>query len=241
MSTLIERVCTVVVAGAACVVAAGVGYREFGKPTSSLDDRILSSKQASRLLDVGRLIGDADAKVKVTVFSDMECPFCAAFHKTALGVTRLRPKEAALVFVHYPIATHRDARRAAVAAECAAKQYAFDKFVEHVFENQPAIFDREKRSDSTFLAEATAAGVLDTSAFTACLADPSIGRGVDVFVALGEELGFTGTPTIVVDGRVIRGALSEQELIRTVKRSLRRSTPAGFLSWLPQWVLAPLR
>lgn len=142
----------------------------------------------------GRRFGSATAPMTVIVFSDLECPFCRKFHEKfkALG-TPLRDS-VALVFIHFPLASHRFARAAARGAECAAQQGRFERFVDVVYAHQDSI------GVKTWMSFALAAGVPDTSSFTQCAIDTAQVALVEKGLLAGRHLGVSGTPTVIVNG-----------------------------------------
>jgi len=148
--------------------------------------------------------GDADARLVLIEYSDFECPFCARFMRQTLPRLSERYIETGklrYVYRDFPLAFHANAREAAVAAHCAARQGAFWPMHDRLFANQarlgPPLF-REVVKDLG----------LDAPAFDRCLTDDAVRRRVEDNVASGERLGVRGTPTFFV-GRVDNGAVVE--------------------------------
>ncbi|MDD5710965.1 MAG: thioredoxin domain-containing protein [Candidatus Colwellbacteria bacterium] len=66
--------------------------------------------------------GDLNAKVKLVVYTDMQCPFCAQFHATALQALDAYSGQMALVYRHFPLdALHPTTRMLSEGSECAAE------------------------------------------------------------------------------------------------------------------------
>jgi protein-disulfide isomerase len=84
--------------------------------------------------------GPADAWVTVVVFSDFECPYCAAARRTLASVLPSYGTDVRLVFKHFPLSMHARARPAAIAAQCAASQGRFWELHDLVFANQSTLF-----------------------------------------------------------------------------------------------------
>lgn len=93
---------------------------------------------------------------------------------------------------------------AAEASECAAEQGRFWEYRELLYKNQGAensgAFSKDKLK-----ALAPLAG-LDAAKFGACLDSGRYADGVRAETAEGRSLGIPGTPTILVDGKIVKGA-----------------------------------
>lgn len=142
----------------------------------------------------GVMQGNGAAKVRIVEFSDLECPFCMRFHATRTSLKRRYGDLVSSSFVHFPLPSHRFARPAARAAECAAVVGRFDGFIARVFEKQDSL---GLKSWGSF---ARAAGIEDTARFVQCSQDTALVVRVERGRALGEALGLKGTPTVLVNG-----------------------------------------
>jgi protein-disulfide isomerase len=163
--------------------------------------------------------GPSDAPVTIVEFSDFECVHCAALHQ-ALEETWLRSAGLIrIVFRHFPLDSacnplvqsrfHPLACDAAVAAECAGEQGKFWQYHDLLFENQKHLTPQRLRNFARDLN-------LDMGRFENCLQNPDTRRRVEDDVALGVKLGVNSTPTMLLNGRVIRGALDAATLQRAV-------------------------
>jgi protein-disulfide isomerase len=135
--------------------------------------------------------GSPDAKVKVVVYTDFECPFCS---RAAEVVDKLREKyESKVRFVYrqYPLPMHANAPLAAEAALAAHAQGKFWPLHDMLFENQRSL-DRASLEQY-----ATKAG-LDMPKFTKALDDHTYAATVKSDMKLGEEAGVNGTPSMFI-------------------------------------------
>jgi protein-disulfide isomerase len=85
-------------------------------------------------------LGPADAWVTVVEFSDFECPYCAQATNTLDQVKLAYPGSVRIVFKHFPLSFHPQARPAAIAAECAHAQGKFWEMHDLIFRNQASLF-----------------------------------------------------------------------------------------------------
>ena len=122
--------------------------------------------------------GNPDAKVVIVEYSDMECPFCKAFHSTLQQAVKAYDREVAWVYGHFPLdQLHSKARKEAVAAECAAEQGGpssslgtsndvFWKYTDRFFELTPS---NDRTNIETVLPQIAKEIGLDTAKFARCL------------------------------------------------------------------------
>ncbi len=154
----------------------------------------------------GQRLGTADAPVRLILFSDYQCAFCAELHRTLQALRERDPGRVQVVFRHFPLdGVHPHARRAAMAAECAAEQGTFEAY-------SLALFSDQARIGTAGWGEIAAdAGVpLDTAALVRCIADGRTAGRLAEDLAAGKRLGVGRTPTTLVNGRRVVGAVSLQ-------------------------------
>lgn len=164
------------------------------------------------------MIGSADAPIKILEFSDLECPFCQRFHTTLQGVREEFGQDVAFVFLHYPLEIHRQAVPAALGAECAAEQGKFMEYLDVVYAEQDSLGNRGWAS------LAARAGVSDTVAFSGCVAEESGRVVIDRGRELGRQIGVNGTPTVIVNGWLLRPTPYDT-LSGVVARALKGEEP----------------
>lgn len=136
------------------------------------------------------ILGDRNARVAVIVFSDFECPYCGRSARDVLPeIDRqyLRTGKVFLAWRHYPLPNHKNAFKAAEAAECAARDGKFWALHDWAFRHQAGL-DR-----ANLLAAAKTLG-LDATAFGACL-DGQTSAKVKADLDAAKGFAITGTPT----------------------------------------------
>lgn len=136
--------------------------------------------------------GPDDAKVTVVEYSDFECPYCG---QAATVVTALKERfgdRVRFVFRQFPLSFHPNADLAAQASLAAHAQGKFWPFHDLLFQNQDAL-DR-----ASLEGYAEKAG-LDVAAFKKALDDETYAKAVKEDLALGEEVGVSGTPSMMVN------------------------------------------
>ena len=107
------------------------------------------------------------------------------------------PKEAKLVFKHFPLSIHKFARKAAAAALAAHQQKKFWEFHERLFENYKSL------NDSMIQQIAGEVG-LDLERFNKDKASATIQGLINRDMSDARALGVGGTPAIFINGRQLK-------------------------------------
>jgi 2-hydroxychromene-2-carboxylate isomerase len=137
------------------------------------------------------------APVTIVEFSDFQCPYCGAAHPELTRLLHEFDGQVKLVFKYFPLSGHDRAMPAARAAEAAARQGKFWEMHDMLFEHQHEL------EDADFERYASALG-LDMDKFRSDIVSSDVQSRIDADRAEGEKLKLEGTPTIYVDGRLLR-------------------------------------
>lgn len=169
--------------------------------------------------------GPTDAPLTIVEFSDFECPACAMAFRDLHELAHQHPELVRIEFHHFPLDSecnpdvttrmHPSACLAAIAAECAGRAEKFWEYHDLLFGAQ----DRLGRDD--LIAKAAGLGIAPDT-FAACLDDPAARTRVLSDAGAGAKLGITSTPTLIINGRMIEGALARdryQYVIALERRS----------------------
>ncbi|HEX6039797.1 DsbA family protein, partial [Longimicrobium sp.] len=194
----------------ALIVTAAVVRREFFVTPAAAaqpNSEPRPVENGEEIAAAGQRMGPAGAPVQIVEFSDFQCPFCATFSRTLRQLRAKYPDRVSVLYRHAPIdQLHPHARRAALAAECAGEQGRFEPYHDRLFAQQDSI---GVKPWARFAAEA---GVPDAAAFDQCVRDERLMARVARDADLARKTGIDVTPTIVIDGTLIPGTLSEAEL-----------------------------
>jgi protein-disulfide isomerase len=169
-------------------------------------------------IDVGNspTIGKPDAAVTIVEFSDFQCPYCARTAPVLREVLERYRDDVRLVYKHFPLSFHPQARPAARAALAAHDQRAFWEMHDLLFEHS------ERLGEARFEDLARRAG-LDVERFTSDYDSRAADydRRIDEDYAQGLTVNVRGTPTVFVNGRRVRvrtvdgiSAIIDEELER---------------------------
>lgn len=164
---------------------------------------------------VGTPLRISEGAVRVVIFSDFQCPYCALLSQTLSEVDSALAGRAAILFRHFPLDSHEFALEAAIAAQCAAAQGRFRPYHDLLFREQDSI------GVKSFEAFAAQVGVPDSAKFTACRSDERVLARVREDIAAGDIVPVTGTPTLVIEGEILRGAVDPVSLMEAIQRTAR--------------------
>jgi protein-disulfide isomerase len=203
--------------------------RELHLESVSISARDAREKQEARYRAI---VGDAptrggkDPLVTIVEYADFQCPLC---RKSVAGLEEVLAEygdDVQLVFKHFPLRIHKDARAAAIAAEAARAQGRFWEMHDLLLANQ------EHLERASLIAYAVQADVKRKKFETAIDFSPDVVQRVDRDVREGTRLGVRGTPTFFVNGRMLVGSKSSDELrkiideeIRSAQREISAGTP----------------
>lgn len=142
--------------------------------------------------------GRADAPVTVVMFTDFQCPACAATHPAVVGVIAEFGDKVRLVVRDFPLVTiHENAFQAAVAAGAANAQGKFFEYGEILYKNQNNL-------DAAALKRYAVDLKLNVKQFEADLANPKIADEVRRDMEAGKSYDLNSTPTLFVNGVKVR-------------------------------------
>ena len=107
------------------------------------------------------------------------------------------PDEVKLVIKHYPLNSHKFAAKAAKAAMAAFAQEKFWEFHHSLFKNYKAINDAKIQEIAKELN-------LDMEKFNRDMNSSAIQRLIAKDMRNGRQIGIRGTPTVFVNGKILR-------------------------------------
>lgn len=155
----------------------------------------------------GVAMGNADAPVLLYEFADYQCPACAQFSTFAHPLIKERLVDQGIAhFVRYDypiISGHPHAFLASRAARCAGEQDRYWEYHDVLYGRQPTWSPSRGAPTEEFIDYAELVGI-DRGAFEECLRSDEHAEEVTRNLRLGESLGVTGTPTLMINGQMVR-------------------------------------
>lgn len=188
---------SIVVAG---VLVAGALFFANRSPGAPAADGGNTVEKVPAITASDHILGNPDAKVVLVEYTDLECPFCKAFHETMKRIMAEYGEggEVAWVLRNFPLQQiHPNAPRLAEAAECVAElagNDAYWSFIDAIYALAPVntFFDMSKLSQ-------TASGVgVSATALDACLASGRYQDKISKEYSTAIATGGQGTPHNVI-------------------------------------------
>jgi protein-disulfide isomerase len=160
--------------------------------------------------------GKKDAGVTVVVYSDFQCPFCKRGHDTIRALLKKQPEGLRVVYKHLPLPNHPMALPGAQYFESIAKQDPQKalQFYDAVFDNQSKLgtegekyFERLAKDLKVNLGKL----LQDRNS-------QAVQSQIQKDMAEARSFGLTGTPSYLVNGVSLRGAVSIEDFESLIER-----------------------
>lgn len=193
---------------------------------------IFSSKKESspqqQKIDTSVLIrGDSpktstsSATVTVVEFADFQCPACGAYHPLLKRLESEFAKDLTVVFRHFPLQQHQNARLAAYAVQASFIQGKFWEMHDKMFENQND-WSSSNTAKDMFIQYAESLR-LDGEKFKKDIDSSAVKDSIDRDVADGMTLGINSTPTFYINGEKIDNPRSYEDFQTLVKAAILKN------------------
>lgn len=205
----ISNALTVILALCALFITGLILQRIFSPPvnTAQIENSNIREIENWEELGIENLqTYSANAELNILKFYDYECPFCKQSQTYIDEVNKKYKGNVNFVYVHFPRLTHELAFNAAVASECARNQEVFEEYHALLFKNQ------ENLDQVSFSRLAIQADVKNITEFNNCI-DQEITRDIiNQNIALANRLKVNVIPSYLINGILISGILTTEEL-----------------------------
>jgi protein-disulfide isomerase len=161
------------------------------------------------------ILGNPNAPVTIVMFLEAQCPYCVRGSATAEQAWERYDDQVRLVYKHFPLAFHQEARPAAIAMEAARNQGKFWPYKDSVYARAS-----ELRSNPELFHQIADDLGLNMARFQRDLDDPATAARVDADMQQGTSLGVTGTPAFFINGYGLRGAQPIDKFAALIDREL---------------------
>jgi protein-disulfide isomerase len=183
------------------------------KPEPAPGERVIAGVAAG-----SSIMGDTKAAVSIIEFSDFECPFSKKFFKASFADIKknfIDTGKASFSYRNLPLPFHQNARPAAAACECAGDQGKYWG----VFEK----FMSTEKLDETAIQQAAKDSGLDMNAFDACVKNKTHDTRIDTDLKDAQANNIEGTPTVLINGRVVSGAYPYETFEKIITEELAKA------------------
>jgi len=144
--------------------------------------------------------GNQNAKVRLEVFNDYQCPSCTIFNEKLKIFESKFSNDLQITFRHFPLTMiHKNAMSAAQAVEAAGMQGKFWEMSDLILEEQQKWATKES-AEKMFVKYARKLG-LDIEKFKSDLESETVKNRIDADVKRAKSLSLSGTPTVLLNDR----------------------------------------
>jgi protein-disulfide isomerase len=157
----------------------------------------------------GVLVGDTHAPVTITEYGDFQCPVCGELHQlwepTLEQLIQQGKVKFEFVGLEYLDRGTTESLRSAAAAVCAADAGKFLDYYNALYNGQARTENSGFLTNEQLLSFGSSVGITDP-AFARCVSSGRFTGWVTKNTDAASQRGVTGTPTVLVNGKVINNA-----------------------------------
>ncbi len=167
-------------------------------------------------------LGSPTAPVVVEIWSDFQCPYCALAARNLKSIEEkyVKTGRVRIIYRHFPF-IGEESRWAAEASECAAAQGKFWIYHDLLFANQKG--ENQGNFLPGRLRELARQAGLDEEEFKRCFQEERYSSLVAEEFSQGRARGIRATPTFFINGQMIEGALTPEQLRQIFEEILGKS------------------
>jgi protein-disulfide isomerase len=211
---------------AAVVGVAVLGYlMSRPKVTATAIDPSLPPMKAE-----GYLLGSPTAPVEVIEFADFECPGCGQFSTVTEPDVRtnlVNTGKIRMRYIDFPLPMHKNTWDASLAAACANDQGKFWELHDAIYANQDRWNAEATSRPRSVLADLAKGIGLDMSKYDDCMKADTHRAKVQAHLQEAERRQVSQTPTFVIGGKMIPGAIPYDTFKKLVDEELAKMPAAA--------------
>lgn len=171
------------------------------------------------------ITGEGTSGVVFREFADFQCPACGQYYPIIDAVKEVYGDEVSFQFSHFALlGVFPNSMAAHLAAEAAGNQGQFFEMHDLIFERQES-WSSSNNAKEIFDSYAQELG-LDMDQYAADYADPETRATINADIALGRDLGVTGTPTFFINDQRIENPSSPDEFFELIDAAIEETTGA---------------
>ena len=167
---------------------------------------------------IDQVLGKPDAPLTIIEYASTTCPHCATFHKTTMPKLKaewIDTGKAKLIFRDFPTGPKSLSVGASMIAHCAGPDRYFGLLGLIMDQQEKWMNAQDKLGELKRLAKLAGMG---EEKVDACLKRQDLADAIDARAKEGyEKLGVDSTPSFFVDGKIMVGAQSFDELDKALK------------------------
>jgi protein-disulfide isomerase len=159
--------------------------------------------------------GRPEAPIWIVELADFGCGYCAKFATEtmpALDSIYTKPGKVYWRFVPFVLGMFPNAKEAAEGSICAAEQGKFWQMHDKLYDNRKAWM--ASKSPSALVARFAAEAGVNSATYGQCIKGKAVTATLERNNALARSLYVRGTPTFVINGEIVPGALPRDVFVK---------------------------
>jgi protein-disulfide isomerase len=165
--------------------------------------------------------GNRNAKIVLIEYSDFQCPACGFYFPVLKKLSEEFGENIAIVYRHFPLPRHPNAKPAAYAAEAAGRQGKFWEMHDLIFSNQSEWSDK-KNVDEIFIRYAQSLN-LNMDQFKTDFSSKEIRQKVENSYQNALRLGLDSTPSFFLNGKKIANPRNYEDFKNLITETIKKS------------------
>ncbi len=162
--------------------------------------------------------GGRAARTVLIEYSDFQCPACAFYYPYLKRLSEEFGDDLAIIYRHFPLPMHQNAKAAAAAADAAGRQGKFWEMHDAIFDSQ-RLWEGSKDASEFFATRAQELG-LDVEKFKADMGSDEARDAVRAAYQASVRMGLNSTPTLFLNGRLLVNPRSYEDLRNAVTEAI---------------------
>ncbi len=169
-------------------------------------------------VEVAPGFGDVGAPIRLTVFYDYECPFCARADSVVQVLASEDPGMVRLELIHFPLPFHENAFPAHEAAIFAEERGVFWQFHDRLMGHRGML-------DQGVVWDVIEESGIASQGYEEVRDKGELSDALSVHMAIGHACDVRATPTVFVNGRRVRGEITVGVLRASMARAVEGDGP----------------
>ncbi len=158
-------------------------------------------------------LGTSTPKITIVEFSDFACPYCRDDFSVVREIGLIYQNDIKIIYRDY--IGHENSLDLALAARCAGEQGKFWPMHDKLFSNQ----DQAGLTNLPIFAQQLG---LDVKTFNSCLSTKKYLSQVREDIDAAEKIGITKTPSWMINGYLLEGAITRTDFIKMIETILKK-------------------
>ncbi|MEM5782369.1 MAG: thioredoxin domain-containing protein [Candidatus Aenigmatarchaeota archaeon] len=149
------------------------------------------------------LEGNKDARVRIYVFSDYLCPYCAYFAVQTKELFEEYAKQGKIAVYYVDFIVHKESIPFALAARCSIEQNKQKEFHDEMYNQINSLMQENKEVPKTLIINTAKKLNLDVNKLTECVNNKKYIDHVYNSTITSKALGLLGTPSLAINNQFI--------------------------------------